>query len=207
MALRADHVQATGLAHLAVLLLDHQVVFALDPGDELAQLLDLGVVGGGLFGRLGNAILQFQHGEGAVAPGRHQVVGQLGEGMLGGIAEGAGVEGANGPGLSGGLERGRLGRRAKAAAAGGAPLQGHGRAMALLGAHQPGQQHLAQLQAPHVVAVAAKNNIGATAGHVGGNRDGPGPASLGNDFRFPLHIFGLGVEQVVGDFLFGQQGG
>ena len=94
----------------------------------------MGVLGGGLLGRLGNAILQLQHGEGPIAPGGHEVVGQLGEGMLGGIAEGTGVEGANGTGLTGGLERGRLGRLTKAAAPGRGPLQGHGWAMAVLGA-------------------------------------------------------------------------
>jgi hypothetical protein len=78
--------------------------------------------------------------------------------------------------------------------------------MAVLGAHQQRQQHLAQLETRHVVGVAAKDDVGAAAGHVGGDGDGAGAAGLGHDLGLPLHVLGLGVEQVVGNLLLGQQG-
>ena len=78
--------------------------------------------------------------------------------------------------------------------------------MVLLGAHQAGEEHLPQLEAGHVVAVAAEDDVGAAAGHVGGDGHGTGAAGLGHNFGLPLHVFGLGIEQVVGHLLLGQQG-
>ena len=73
----ADHMQATGLANAAFLLLHHGVVFTLHLGDRLAQRLNLGIVGGGFFSSGGNALLQLDHAEGPVAPGLDQITRQL----------------------------------------------------------------------------------------------------------------------------------
>ena len=187
MALGADHMQAAGFAHLLLVLLDHAVVFALDLGDQFPQGLDLAIFAGGLLGRLGDAVFQFQHGELAITPGRHQLLAELGEGLLGGLREAAGVEAAQAAGLAGGLRRGD-------------------RPVLVLRSHQLGQQHLPELEPRHVVAVATQDDVGAATGHVGGDGHGAGAASLGHDFGFPLHVFRLGIEQVVGDLLLRQQG-
>ena len=79
--------------------------------------------------------------------------------------------------------------------------------MPLLGTHQSGEQHLPQLEASHVIAVATEDDVSATAGHVGGDGDRTGSAGLGDDLRLPLHVFRLCVEQVVGHLLLSQQGG
>ena len=78
--------------------------------------------------------------------------------------------------------------------------------MLVFRAHQLGQQDLPQLQARHVVAVAAEDDVGAAASHVGGDGHGAGATRLGHDLGFPLHVFRLGIEQVVGNLLLGQQG-
>ena len=45
--------------------------------------------------------------------------------------------------------------------------------------------------------IAAQDDVGTTAGHVGGDRDGAHAAGLGDDFRFALVL--LGVEHFVLD--------
>ena len=69
------------------------------------------------------------------------------------------------------------------------------------GRHQP----LPQLEARHEIAVSAHDDVGAAAGHVGGDGHGAHAACLGHDFRFALHKFGLGIEQLVGDAALEQQ--
>ena len=103
MALGADHVQAAGLTHLLLVLLHHGVIFALYLGDAVAQRLHLGIIGGSLLGRLGDAVVELQQGELPVAPGGHQGFGQMGEGLLCGFGEGAGVEAAEGAGVAAGF--------------------------------------------------------------------------------------------------------
>ena len=78
--------------------------------------------------------------------------------------------------------------------------------MAFFGTYQLGKQHLTQLEPGHVIAVAPQDDVGTTARHVGGNGDRAGAASLGHDLSFPLHIFRLGIEQVVGNVLLSQKG-
>ena len=47
--------------------------------------------------------------------------------------------------------------------------------------------------------VAAEDDVGAAAGHVRGDGDGADAAGLGDDFRFTLGVFRLGVQQFVLD--------
>ena len=205
MPLGADHVQSTRLAHLLLLLLHHQVVFSLNRGNHLANALNIGIGGGSLLGRLGDAIFKFQHGERPVTPGFHKLPAQLAEGILSGRQEGTGIESAKGLRLTESLEgiRGRTSETNSTSRW----AQGNGRQVtSLLGPNQAWQQHLAQLQSRHVIAVAPKNDVGAAAGHVGSDGHGAGPAGLSNDLGFPLHVFGLGVEKVVGHLLFSKQG-
>jgi hypothetical protein len=100
VALGADYVQATGFAHLLIVLLHHGVVFSLHLGDAVAQGLDLGVFAGGLFGRLGDAVFQLQQGELSVAPGIHKVFGESGQLLLAGFGETAGIEAPQTAGLA-----------------------------------------------------------------------------------------------------------
>ena len=120
--------QATRLANLLLLLLHHLVVFRPDLADHLADALDLGISGGGLLSRLGDAVLEFEHREGPVAPGVNEVTAQLAEGLLGGRLESTGIQSAKGLGLAGGLE-GICGLTGKTAAAAGGAL-GHRRKVA-----------------------------------------------------------------------------
>ena len=85
MALGADHVQAASLPHLPLLMLDHGVVFGLDPGDHRPQSLQLRIAGRRLLGRLGDVIFQLQQRQAAVTPGLDQIAGQLPQGLIGGI--------------------------------------------------------------------------------------------------------------------------
>ena len=77
--------------------------------------------------------------------------------------------------------------------------------MAFFWADKARQQHFAHLQARHVIAVATKNDVGAAASHIGGDGDRTSPSGLSNDFCFPLHILGFGIEQVVGNALLVEQ--
>ena len=40
--------------------------------------------------------------------------------------------------------------------------------------------------------------------HIRGDGDSTGTAGLSHDFGFTLHVFGLGIQQVVGDLLLSQ---
>jgi len=197
MPFRADHMQATGLANAAFLLLHHGVVFTLHPGDRLAQRLNLGILSGSFLRSGGDALLQLNHREGTVAPGLDQITRQLAEGLISVISEGAGVEALT--------AAGQRRRRSISEPARSTALQRDGRLVIFLRFHKTAQQHLPQLQAGHVVAVAAKNDVGATARHVGGDGHGASSTRLGDDLRFALHVLRLGVEQVVGDLLLRQQ--
>ena len=63
---------------------------------------------------------------------------------------------------------------------------------------------LGQLQLGQVLRVAAQLDVHATAGHVGGDRDGAGAARLGDDLALALGVLGLGVQDGVLDLLLGQ---
>ena len=80
----------------------------------------------------------------------------------------------------------------------GTALQGLRRLVVVLRLHKTAQQHLPQLQAGHVVAVAAENDVGAPARHVGGDGHGASPTSLGHDLRFALHFSGLALSRLWG---------
>ena len=62
---------------------------------------------------------------------------------------------------------------------------------------------LHQVGPGQVLGVAAQHDVSAAAGHVGGHGDGAQLAGLGHDLGFLLMV--LGVEEVVGDALPGQQ--
>ena len=197
MPFRADHMQAASLANATFFLLHHGVVFTLHPGDRLAQRLNLGILSGCFLRSSGDALLQLNHREGTIAPGLDQITRQLAEGLIGVIGEGAGIEAL--------AAAGQRRRRSIREPARSTALQRHGRRVILFRLHKTAQQHLPQLQAGHVVAVATKDDVGTTARHVGGDGHSASPTRLGHDLRFALHVLRLRVEQVVGDLLLRQQ--
>ena len=83
MALGADHVQATGLTHAPLFLLDNRVVFSFHSVDRIPQGLDLKILGWSFLCGGGDALLQFNHGENPVAPSLDQVTYELAEGLVG----------------------------------------------------------------------------------------------------------------------------
>ena len=68
-----------------------------------------------------------------------------------------------------------------------------------------GEAGLAQVGLGQKLRVAAQHNVGAAAGHIGGDGDGAQLAGLGHDLRFLLVI--LGVEDGMGDAPLFQQAG
>ena len=76
----------------------------------------------------------------------------------------------------------------------------------MLGRHVlHGQALILQALAHQLVGVAAQQDVGATAGHVGGNGHGAVASGLGNDMGLALVM--LGVEDLVCDAALGKGGG
>ena len=53
------------------------------------------------------------------------------------------------------------------------------------------------VEARHVLGVAAQQDVGAAPRHVGRDRHGAAAAGLGDDLGLALHVLGLGVEDLV----------
>ena len=155
------------------------------PGQSLRARPGSGIFGGGFFGGGGDPFLQLNHTEGPVAPALDQIAGQLPEGLIGIVGEGQG-EAFTTAGL-------RWSSSFNKPAAAALRWRGSG------GRSPPASQtasNTSQLQAGHVVAVAAEDDVGASPA-CGGDGYSSGAACLGHDLRFPLNIFRFGVEQVV----------
>ena len=64
---------------------------------------------------------------------------------------------------------------------------------------EPGRIFVPEHGPRHRLRIAAEDDVGAAAGHVGGDGDGLLAAGLGDDLGFAGHVFRLGVEQLVID--------
>mmetsp|Transcript_5320 Transcript_5320/g.13910 ORF Transcript_5320/g.13910 Transcript_5320/m.13910 type:complete len:416 (-) Transcript_5320:848-2095(-) len=66
-------------------------------------------------------------------------------------------------------------------------------------ADNPGEESFPNLQPGHELGVSAEKDVCPSAGHVGGYGYGSPAAALSDNLGLPLHVLGLGVQQLVGD--------
>src|SRR5262249_26363518 len=69
----------------------------------------------------------------------------------------------------------------------------------VVGNVEPGGVAVLQAGPGERLGIAAQNNVGAAAGHVGGDGDAADAAGLGDDLGLAGGVFRLGVEQLVLD--------